>query len=354
LPGRRYAFLRAALSGSALNGSAVNGGTVNGTFELVFTAARAVLFALIPACMPVKTEAPGAGRDNAAARPTVVEPRTSAGAPVEPIQEPPAAAMGLFAGVSLLGDPALVAAALAKRWCEHGDDSFRPPASGPVAPGDDYPARLGSCADVKITQHRRHESEGLTATLFSLSAVLENRELLLLQTAKNAALFELDRRREDESGEAGAVWREHLSIELRDVTGTATPEWIATTRERGGDSYEADHCYANTYEFRTLIVCSESEPGFRCFLAPYRKTYESAPRPEPGEDCGPAAKLEPPSTTGWALTVEVRRELAVFEVDGSVKLKGKGLEANNPFARTGEIPLASLFADAALPVGVLE
>lgn len=313
----------------------------------------AASLALIAACTPVATPPLDT---RGVPEPAQTAARPSIGLVAAPTNQPHTTASGLFAGITLTGDPALVAAALAQRWCERGGDSFRAPAQGPVADDEAYPPRLDSCADVKVKQHRRDEAEGLRATLFSLDASWEARELLLLQTAEHASLVELERRREDESGEAGTVWREHVDIELRDVTGTPRPEWIAKIRVWGGDSYEADHCHAHTYESRALVVCSENEAGFSCLREPYLSLHLSEPRPEAQREdhCGPAAEHEPPSTTGWAMTATVRREVVVFAIDTSVKLDGAEPGDADRTVRLGEVPLARLFTDAVLPVDVFE
>ncbi len=277
----------------------------------------------------------------------VVEPRV----PIEPPIEPePSVEPTLFAGIDLTRDPTRVGEDLAKHWCERGGEAFRPPAKPGEAADEDYPFRLANCGEVTVKRQHHHQDSGLTATLFTLDAVYESRELVLLQTETHAALVELDHDLDDTSGMAGTVWRELLSVELRDLTGSSTPEWIAEVRESGGDNYEADRCYATEADARDLIVCSETTEGFACFDTVYHSTRESEPRPasELGE-CDMARKdLEPRSMSGYAMTVALRRDTVVFS-----RSKTKIHEPGDP-PYVGEVAMPTLFAEAELAVGVFE
>ena len=267
--------------------------------------------------------------------------------PTPPDQESPVAATGLFSQIDLTRDAKLVAADLAAQWCEYGGMSFASPSST-----KDYPPPLDSCAEIETQQLHRHERAGLTATLIDINAgSWESRDLLLLQTERVAALVELRHETADESGEAGTYTWEVVGVELRDVVGSPAPEWIAMVHEYEGDNFEADRCYANTHETRTLIVCSERDQGFACFTVPYFSRDRSTPRPKRElHDCDtPRRELQPEHRTGYHLNVDVRRD----EVELDRREDRSFHESADP-PHEGIVPLKTLFEGEPIPVGVFE
>ena len=270
----------------------------------------------------------------------------------QPTPEPEPEPQALFAAVDLSQAPEVVAAALAEDWCRHGGESFRPPPAPGAAPDDDYPPQVECCEDFEIEIRDRQQAGGLNATLFNIDAAYyEARDLLLLQTESDAALVQLHHEVEDESGE-GAVWRQRFAdIELRDVTGTSTPEWIATSSYTGGDNFEADRCYRTNDDALYLIVCSAGEQGFACFETRVRSMQVVEPRSKDQlYDCTDnPGDLDPRSVSGYDQRFELRRDTLVLRRNKNTKVD----EPDEP-PHTGSVPLTSLFEDEALAVGVFE
>lgn len=246
--------------------------------------------------------------------------------------------------VDLARDPTEVGADLAAHWCELGGDAFRPPGQPSEPPDDDYPPRLASCNEVRFDQHARTERDGIRATHFTIDASsYEQHEFVLLQSAKHAALLELYHTTHDSSGEEGTVWRDHIGVELRDVTGSSAPEWIAKLGEHGGDSYEADRCYSNVDDSRELVLCSETATGFVCARDSYHATSTTAPRAKDQlDECDALAhELDPRRVAGYAMNVEVGRDRVLFTPS-----KTKIHEPEDP-PRTGEVAIAVLLEQPA-------
>lgn len=274
-----------------------------------------------------------------AAKPS--EPKPSEPAPGEPApgepqpSEPqpdakPSDAIDLFAASSEVLEQ------VRNHWCASGGETFRPPGS----PDEEWPPRLAACTDIDIKVHSQLERDGLRAELVTLSASFDSRELLLLQSAEHAALLELYQDVEDTSGEGGTYLRKRERIELRDLTGTPTPEWIAEFTVSGGDSFEADRCFANHEDHRSLIVCSESASGLACSELEYWATRTSTPRPEDLDECGtPVKELGPATISGFAQKLELARDRIVL---APAKLAIDEPE-EPPYA--GEVSLATFLAE---------
>jgi hypothetical protein len=239
-------------------------------------------------------------------------------------------------------DPQRLAAELAQQWCRRGGEAFRPPARAGQSADDDYPPRLSSCTDIVARERRRDGAGDLMATAFVLDAAGETRELLLLQTKKGAAVFELDHQLPDTSGD-GATWHwEYLEVEVRDVTGTSTPEWIARIGVTGGDSYEADRCIATEDDQRSLVLCSETATGIACFDASYHATKQLQPREDLTECDVPRAELQA-TTSGYETTVEIRRDTIVFTPTPAQP------DEPTPPPYAAEVPIQTLFQTAGVP-----
>lgn len=279
---------------------------------------------------PADPDAEAKRSEPQASEPQASEPPAK---PAEPDATPstaPAEALDVFAA------PSEVFEQVSRRWCESGSESFRPP--GP--PDEEWPPRLEGCADIEVEIHSQLDEKGLRAWFVTLSAPLESRELVLLQSADHALLLETYQAFEDTSGEAGTVLRKRESIELRDLTGTPTPEWIAKVGVHGGDSFEADRCYSNVEEHRSLIVCSEAAGGFACAELSYWEIHTRTPRPEDLDECGiAAADLDEKSVSGFAQDVELARDRIVLK-RGKLRIDEPGEPSYE-----GEVSLASLLAD---------
>jgi hypothetical protein len=245
------------------------------------------------------------------------------------------------AGEFVAADPQRVAAELAQQWCRRGGEAFRPPAGAGQATDDDYPPRLSACTDVAVRERRRDGAGDLSATSFVLEAGGETRELLLLQTRKGAAVFELDHQLPDTSGDGATWYWEYLDVELRDVTGTSTPEWIARIGVTGGDSYEADRCFATADDQRRLVLCGETATGIACFDAPYHATTQLQPRENLSECELPRDELQT-TTSGYETTVEIRRDAIVFTPTPAQP------DEPTPPPHVAEVPIATLFETASL------
>jgi hypothetical protein len=276
-------------------------------------------------------EAKPAEAKPAEAKPAEAKPAEAKPAEAKPAEVKPAEAKPL----DLFAPASEVFAEVRRRWCESGDEYFRPP-----GPEDEaWPPRLDSCADLRLTTHSQLDAGAMRAQLVTLSAPLQSRELLLLQSTEHAALLETYSLVEDTSGEAPTDYRSHESIELRDLTGTPVPEWTARVSVTAGDSYEADRCFANQQEERVLIVCSESASGFACGTL-YYWNLQTSTRRENLDECGiPAAELPEEVVSGFARELELARDRIV--------LTPAKLDIDEPEdpELAGEVALAELLAE---------
>lgn len=266
------------------------------------------------------------------------EPEPAEPAPSEPAEPEPVDVIAvLVRDLDLHAEPSSITATLAQRWCELGDEHFRPP--GP--PDEEFPPRLEGCTSIAVEVHDQREREGVRATLFTLDAPLESREFVLLQAAEHAGLLALHHQLDDTTGEGSELRRSHHEFELRDLTGSPVPEWIVQIHSSGGDSYEADRCYAHDEDVRELFVCSEAATGFVCGSLLIRQTLTLTPRPEDLDECGvPAKELDKRSVEGFAQEFELGRDKLVLRT-----AKAKIHEPEDPSLAAGEHPLAVLFEE---------
>jgi hypothetical protein len=302
---------------------------------------------------PAPAPAPTPDADAEAERANPAQPveGSTAAEPSEPVAEPPAEPPPSFAGIDLTRAPELVGADLAAHWCERGGASFRPPAKSDAEKDDEYPWRLEDCAEIEVELREAKQAEGVRATILSIDAGgLELRELLLLQTKDHSAWVSLRHVLHDESGEGGTHVTTYADVELRDVTGTPTPEWIGAIQSQGGDSFEADRCYSHDDDTRDLIICSERTEGFACASVRVRALSVIAPRSKDMlDDCDtPGSELDPAQTEGYALEATLRRDELVLTPS-----KQKIHEPSEP-PYAGKVPLATLFDEDPLAVGVFE
>lgn len=274
------------------------------------------------------------------AEPSEAEPSEAKPAEAKPIEAKPSEAKP----IDLFAPASEVFAEVGRRWCESGGENFRPPGT----PDEEFPPRLESCDVVEITLHSRLEAEGLHVEFVTIDFPMESRELLLLQSATHAALLETDHEVGDTSGEAGTYYRTRESIELRDLTGTPLPEWTVRLAVSGGDSYEADRCYATDEERRSILVCSELASGFACGELEYWNTHTLTRRDNLDECSIPRKELEQKLVTGFARELEIARDRIVLT---PAKLKidepedtDLDEEPEEPHL-VGEVSLAELLAE---------
>ncbi len=206
-------------------------------------------------------------------------------------------------------DPKAVADSIGRRWCEKGGEQFAPPGGDP----DDYPPPLSSCADVTTDVSEIRQLGETAAAILEVDAIFESRELLLVQDGGGEHTIELAHDFEDESGEAGEYTRTYDTVELRDVYGDASPEWIATTTTTGGDSFEADRCYAHDSTVTTLIVCSVDGGALKCMAVNTVSHDFSRPRAaDQLYDCEDRPPKDDTTRSGYALQARVEPGAVVF------------------------------------------
>ncbi len=275
--------------------------------------------------------------------PQAVAPGPDPAPPVEAV-DPPGSPQGpADAGpVDAVEDPSSIARTMADRWCEAGGRQFAPPGPGSE---DDYPPRLESCADIEVEVADTATLGDTVTSVLVLDAFFETRELLLYQSGGVDLLASLSHEYEDESGEAGVYYRSYESIELRDVYGDEAPEWIATVVTTGGDSFEADRCYAHDERIETLILCTPAQSKLRCFAYDVVSVDTASPRtPDELYDCEePPSQDEPPTQFGHASTVTIERDVLILAPAG-----GEGAVGPIDPPRTGRVELSEMFSAFAL------
>ncbi|MCA9652140.1 MAG: hypothetical protein KC501_19655 [Myxococcales bacterium] len=288
----------------------------------------------------------GCGREPA---PLVVPDEPLAAPAAEPAPSAPTSASSGAVVVTIddLGtldigrEPHEVSEGLAELWCRRGGSTFRPPSR---EPDDQWPPRLDSCDDAVGRVSLRREGGGIVATTLELdsgSYAIEEQVLLLLQSPAHAGLFTLEHSYEME--EVDPMRFEIVAMELRDVMGTAEPELIVDMQWTGGDSFEADHCYAHEHDTGTLVVCTEAADGFRCLAVAYRDLVRNAPRTGALDDCGMSEEeLGDGGLEGHSQQVELR--------DGAMVLGPSDEPIDEPRGPrySGEVSLEMLLDEAML------
>jgi hypothetical protein len=206
--------------------------------------------------------------------------------------------------------PIEVALELARSWCEAGGEQFAAPGNDP----DDYPPPLASCDDVESSITNQDTAGSVSTSILVIDAFgYETREVLLYQTDSGDHRVELNHDYEDESGEGGVYYRSYQTIELRDVYGDPTPEWIATVTITGGDSFEADRCYSHHVTDTALILCTVAASRLRCLAVGVENYEQIAPRDaDELYDCEDPVTGEPTTLSGYVTEARVERGAVVF------------------------------------------
>lgn len=216
-------------------------------------------------------------------------------------------------------EPGAIGRSIAKRWCLAGGEQFGPPGGDP----DVYPPPLESCKEISVDLWEPRVLGVVSATILEVDAYYETREVLLVQDDAGDHTHELAHHYADESGEAGVYTRIYESVELRDVYGGPSPEWIATTLTTGGDSFEADRCYAHESTSRELVICTVASSELRCAQVTISAHERIEPRaPDQLYDCEDHPPADDASHRGYALNARVERGAVVFSPADTPVLDG--------------------------------